>query len=73
MYNRKKHAIDLKTQSAGEASSNHSTGKDEASIQRRKKIQRFFQYVAPPACLSAVTVGIFIPSYRLNPVRLIVW
>lgn len=66
MYNRRKQEKDLIGQNAGEASADSNISNEGNKHKRR--IKRFLQYMIPPMSLAAITLGIFMPSYRSDPV-----
>ena len=48
----------------------NNTALDQLSHKQKKRLERFLQYLLPPVLFGAVTVGIFLPSYKSDPVSL---
>ncbi len=41
---------------------------DELFTKKRKRVERLLQYILPPVMLASISVGLFMPSYRADPV-----
>jgi len=69
IYNRRKLGTELNNSNPdlNKMNEDENTANNQVSKQRKKKIERMLQYLGPPFALTAITLGLFMPSYQADP------